>query len=107
MEVAVRFDVSDNGNQRVWVDQVFKRLVVQIELTGNADHHAIEVLFGQGSKRSDAQLATKHHVEGMRFGATRFVTELQAFYLSFLASFFLVGFGDECRKNLVQVDFRN
>ena len=43
----------------------------------------------------DAELAAEHHVEGVWFGAARFVAELQAGYFAALARLLLISVGNE------------
>ena len=45
MEIAVGVNIANNSDQCFRVNQFFEWHVLQIKLSGNADHHAIEFLF--------------------------------------------------------------
>ena len=66
VKVAAWWDEANDGDQSLGVNQLFKRNVVQIQLSGNRHHHAIQLLFAKCSVRSDTQLAAQHDVESLR-----------------------------------------
>ena len=45
MEVGAGFDEADDRHQRLGVDQLFERYVIQVELAGARDQDAVELLF--------------------------------------------------------------
>ena len=45
MEIGLGADVADHGHECFGIDQLLERHVVQIELPGDGDHHAVEALF--------------------------------------------------------------
>ena len=98
VEVGLGLDVADHGHQRLGIDQLLERHVVQLQLAGDRDHHAVELLFDQRPIGADAQLAAEHDVEGVRLGAARLVAELQAGDLALAAGLRLVFFGDQSAK---------
>src|SRR4029077_4019986 len=77
LEVAVRFDVADDGDERCRIDELFELDVVKLKLAGDGDHHPIKTLLDKGAVGADPELAAEHHVERQRLGATRFIAELQ------------------------------
>ena len=76
MKIAVGVDVSHDGHKCIWVHQVLEWLIVQVKLTGNAYHDAVQLFLGQRSKGSYAQLAAQHDIERMGFCTSRFVAQL-------------------------------
>ena len=67
MEVTARFDVPDNSHERLRVDQLLERNVIEVQLARNAHHDAIEAAFGKSTIPANTQLATEHDVKRMRF----------------------------------------
>src|SRR4051794_15686885 len=107
MKIFVRIDVANHGHQRVGIDEVRKRNVVQVQLTGDGNHDAVESLFNQGSKSAHSQLASQHHIEGLGFGAAGLVTQLYAGNLPLSTGAGLVGVRDELGEPLAKIDLRN
>ena len=60
MEVAIGFDVADDGDEGLGVDQLFKRHVVKLQLAGDRDHHAVVALLDEGSDAHLAHLAERY-----------------------------------------------
>ena len=58
VKVATWLDVANTGHQSFRVDQIVKRFIVQIQLPGNTDHHAVEFLFSECAKGTNAELTT-------------------------------------------------
>ena len=85
MEITVRLNITHDGDERFGIDQLIERNVFQLQLAGHRHHDAVESLFHQGSVGADAQLASQHHVKGMRLGATSFVADLHWRNLPLLA----------------------
>ena len=76
VEVAVGLDVAHDRHQRGRIDQLMEGHVVQVQLSGDGDHHAVEPFFHQCSIGAHAELAAEHHVEGLGAGAAALVAEL-------------------------------
>src|SRR2546423_8368228 len=77
LEVAIGFDVADDGDQRCGIDELFELDVVKLELAGDGNHHAVEPFLDERAIRADAELAAEHHVERQRLSTTRFVAKLE------------------------------
>ena len=76
-------------------------------MTTDADHHAVQLLLGQGAEGTDAQLAAQHCIECVRLCTASLVAQLQAFYSSVATSFLGVLFLNRLRHHSVQVDLRD
>ncbi len=76
-------------------DQFFERHVVQLQLAGDRDHHAVEFLLDQRPIGTDTQLAAEHHVEGLRAGTSALVAELQRVTLRLVFGLPFVFLGDQ------------
>ena len=107
VEVAAGLDVADHRDQRGRIDQLVERHVVQVQLAGDRDHHAVEPLFDQRPIGADAELAAEHDVEGLRPGAAAFVAELQAGDLPLLAGLLGVFLGDQVGEEAAEVELRD
>ena len=77
VEVGIGLDVADDGDQGLLIDQRIERDVVEVELTGNRDHDAVELLLDQRAIGTDAELAAEHDVERVGRGAAGLVAELE------------------------------
>ena len=66
MEVAAVFDESHHGDHRFGINQLVKRDVVEVQLAGHGNHHAVVLFFTQRTVGSDAQLTAQHDVECVR-----------------------------------------
>ncbi len=105
MKIVAWFDVTNLGDERFCIDQVFERLVMEFQLTFDTDHHAIKVLFSQGSISPDAQLTAKHYIKGMRFRTPRLVAKFDAFDATFASGCFFERFGEAKRLFLRLSEF--
>ncbi len=101
------FDVANDGDEGLRINELFKGFVVKLQLAGDGDHHSVKPFFHNRPISSDAQLGTEHHVEGVGFGTADFIAELQAGYFPFLASCFLIGVTHQAGEHSPEIDMRN
>src|SRR5579863_6453092 len=69
MKVAAAINEANGCLQRLRIDELRERHVAELELAGDADHVAIEPLFGERAESPQSQLATEDDVERVRRGA--------------------------------------
>lgn len=102
MKIAFRTNKADDGDECLRVYQLLEGNIVQVELSGDGDHHTIQPLFMQSPVGPHAKLASQHHVESMWPGTATFVTQLNAGAFASDASLFFEfcgnAFGDHFTK---------
>ena len=67
VKVAGRFNISHDGHQGFRVNQVFERLVMELQLARNRDHDAVQFFFCQCPEGAHAKLAAQHDVKKLPF----------------------------------------
>ena len=107
MEIGTGFDEANNGDEVFRIDQFFEGHVVQVELSGDGDHDAVQSFFRECSEGPDTQLAAEHDIEGMGASTAGFVAELQSVDFPSDTGLFFEFFGDFLCDHLAEVAVGN